>query len=116
MSEQHAAELFVDWLERRLTVAGRGDHDTILEVEPSGKFWLGRLAPEAYVANLGLGDRGERLEPCATGLRVRPLGDGPWRFRIRVSATVWLWQHRPREWRKTEAISETVEVEVQSDR
>jgi hypothetical protein len=113
MSEQRAAELFVDWLEHRLTVAGRGDEDTVLNVEPSGKFWLGRLVSESYVANLGLGDRGERLEPCATGLRVRPAGQGPWRFSVQISAVVWLWQRQSRQWQKSEAIRETIEIEVQ---
>jgi hypothetical protein len=112
MSELRAAELFVDWLEHRLIVAGRGDDDTVLDVEPSGKFWLGRLVSELYVANLGLGDRGERLEPCATGLRVRPVGEGPWAFSVHISTVVWLWQRQSRQWQKSEAVRETIEIEM----
>jgi hypothetical protein len=116
MSEQRAARLFVDWLERRLTIAGRGDDETVLKVEPSGKYWLGRLASETYVANLGLGDRGERLEPCATGLRVRPKGDGPWDFVVDVSMVVWLWDRQAREWHKSERLREAIPVQVCRDR
>jgi Helicase conserved C-terminal domain len=113
--EQRAAGLFVDWLEHRLTVAGRGDEDAVLDVEPSGRYWLGRLVSETYVANLGLGDRGERLEPCAAGIRVRPVGEGPWRFSVTVSAVVWLWQRQARQWQKSEPIRETIQIEIQPD-
>ena len=42
-----------------------------LAVAPAGKLWLGRLAPEVVVQQSRLGERGERLEPCETGLRLR---------------------------------------------
>jgi hypothetical protein len=113
MNEQYrAASRFVEWLERRLVIAGRGDEDAVLDVEPSGRFWLGRLAPETYVANAGLGERGERLEPCAVGLRVRPIGAGPWRFTVAVSVRLWLLDRQARNWQKSDVVREVIEVEV----
>ena len=50
-----AAARFVRWLDHRLTEAGRGDRVDQLEVDPGGRFWLGRLAPEEAVIALGLG-------------------------------------------------------------
>ena len=41
-----ASQRCVDWLERQLLSSGRGDDNTALDVEPSGRFWLGRLASE----------------------------------------------------------------------
>ena len=46
-----------------------------LDVDPASTFWLGRLASEDHVFASQLGDRAERLDPCAIGLRVRPSGD-----------------------------------------
>ncbi|MGE3674178.1 MAG: helicase-related protein [Polyangiaceae bacterium] len=85
-----ACSRFVDWLEREVHVAGRGDRLSYLEVEPSGVFWLGRLAPQEAVMELGLGERGERLDPCATGLILRLVGKPPWAIVVRVQAAVWL--------------------------
>src|SRR6266851_9502618 len=107
-----AAELFVEWLERQITLAGRGDKDTALDVEPSGKYWLGRLASEDFVANTGLGERGERLEPCAQGIRVRPVDKGPWTFSARVSAVCWN-VGKDKVWRKSERVDEDFSVTVE---
>jgi hypothetical protein len=84
-----AAEKFVGWLERRIVTAGRGDADSLLEVEPSGKYWLGRLAPEEDVVERGLGERGERLDPCAIGMRLQPSRPGPWTLTVSVSICAW---------------------------
>jgi hypothetical protein len=111
MSEYQAAECFVAWLEEQIVASGRGDDETTLEVEPSGKYWLGRLAPEEYVANMGLGDRGERLEPCAVGVLVRPEGDGHWDFSIRVRMVAWL-RGNDRHWRKTKCMDKTFTLTV----
>ncbi len=108
-----AAELFVEWLERQITCSGRGDDDTFLDVEPSGKYWLGRLASEDFVANSGLGERGERLEPCAQGIRLRPRDEGPWKFSIRVWAVCWI-RGKDRVWRKSERIDEKFSVTVEA--
>ena len=50
----------------------RGDLHQRLKVGPEGRFWLGRLAPEIVVQQSRLGERAERLFPCALGIRVRP--------------------------------------------
>ena len=64
--ELEAVEKAVDWLERRVARAGRGDDYSELDKRPDGVFWLGRLAPEARVERMDLGARGERL----VGLRI----------------------------------------------
>src|ERR1700687_2645490 len=97
MTLQQASEKFVGWLERRILTSGRGDELDALEVEPSGRFWLGRLAPEDAVIALGLGDRGERLDPCGTGLRIRPAGQPPWEFEVEVAMRCWL-RGQDRQW------------------
>jgi len=101
MDLYEASTKFVSWLERRIIAAGRGDGLQTLDVEPAGRFWLGRLTSESAVAATGLGARGERLEPCAMGLRVLPAGGENWVFAIDVSACAWLrgeggrWTKRP---------------------
>lgn len=102
---------FVTWLDRQVLLSGRGDELDELEVEPSGRFWLGRLAPEAAVISLGLGDRGERLDPCAVGLVLQPSGDPPWKMSIEVNCCVWV-RDAPQQWRKMETIRVPVNVEV----
>lgn len=115
MELEDACERFVDWLLRRVVVAARGDNLYEMEQAPFGKFWLGRLAPEATVLSKGWGDRGERLDPCAVGLRFRAIGDAPWSFSVTVRFRAW---HKDgKAWKKTDAIVETFAVEVKpSDR
>lgn len=81
MSLDKDRSTFVEWLGDRLTSAGTGDTDQVLDVDPSGKYWLGRLQSRLAVMNNNLGDRGERLEPCAIGFRLRPASPGPACFR-----------------------------------
>jgi hypothetical protein len=118
MNAEMAHEKFVDWLAERMTVAGRGDEDTVLMVEPSGKYWLGRLQPAEAVAENEWGDRGERLEPCAIGLKVKPASAVPWNFEAAASVRAWLWDRQGKIWRKSHravvAISITVPVKVGS--
>lgn len=113
MTELEAQEHFVRWLSSRMTAAGRGDDDAVLEVEPAGKFWLGRLQSVVAAAGSGLGDRAERLEPCAQGVKLRPADDGPWHAGITATAKVWLFDKPSKEWRKTESASVTVDVSIQ---
>jgi hypothetical protein len=118
MGDLHdACERVVNWLTDRLITSARGDHENRLDVEPSGRFWLGRLAPEAAVINAPYGDRSERMEPCAIGLRLRPVGEPPWHFSVSVMGCAW---QRRREgdrnvWRKTELAEGTVRVVVPSN-
>jgi hypothetical protein len=106
-----AAQRFVAWLDRELTLVGRGDKERVLDVEPSGKFWLGRLAPERAVMQRNLGDRGERLEPCACGVRVRTDAADCYTFNVVVSAAAWLYS-ADRRWQKSERISVAVPIKL----
>lgn len=112
MNAETAREKFVDWLARRMTLAGRGDCDDVLKVEPSGKYWLGRLQSAEAVAESDWGDRGERLEPCAFGIKVKPRGAGPWRFRVVTSFRVWLWDKSAKIWKKTGPVRVGFAIEV----
>ena len=108
-----AAARFVRWLDHRLTEAGRGDRVDQLEVDPGGRFWLGRLAPEEAVIAVGLGDRGERIDPCSVGIRLLPRDDGPWEFTVTVRCRAWVKQTGiPVPWRKTREAEVRVPVEV----
>jgi hypothetical protein len=82
-----AAERFVGWIEERAIREARGDDVQISEVDPTGRFWLGRLGPKDEVTRPD--ERGDRLEPCAIGLRLRPqLGQTT--FLVRVRCAIWL--------------------------
>ena len=65
------AEAFVAWMLEGVVADARGDRVQELAVAPAGRLWLGRLAPEIVVQQSRLGERGERLEPCEVGLRLR---------------------------------------------
>ena len=52
-------ELFVEWLERQITCAGRGDNDTSLDVEPAGKGSAGDSAPFSEISTGDAPTRGE---------------------------------------------------------
>src|SRR5262249_17465667 len=110
------AERFVDWLTGEAVASARGDRTQVLAVAPEGRFWLGRLAPEIKVQQSRLGERAERLEPCAVGMRVRPDAfDGR---RIRCQARMVAWRRVGADsddpdairWRKSERIDVGVEL------
>jgi Helicase conserved C-terminal domain len=69
--DPHTAARFVYWMLESVVAEARGDYSQTLPVGPSGRFWLGRLAPEIVVQESRLGERSERLEPCEVGIRVR---------------------------------------------
>lgn len=106
---QDAAERFVDWLQDRVLSSARGEQAQRLDVDPSGKFWLGRLAPEEAVRSSRHGDRGERLAPCALGIRFRPRSEGELQFVVTVRAVVWR-RESPGDWRKSPAVEERIPV------
>jgi hypothetical protein len=80
---------FSDWLLQQVISDGRGDHIGQLDVPPDGRFWLGRLATEESVRNNPLGARGERLDPCEVGFRVRLRSFENVRIRADVRARAW---------------------------
>lgn len=82
-----AAERFVGWLEKRVLIEARGDEEATSPVDPTGRFWLGRLGPKDFVTRPD--ERGDRLEPCAIGLRIRPADSGPWEFTVAVRFCLW---------------------------
>src|SRR3954470_6165101 len=94
------------WLVDAVVHEGRGDRHDRLRVKPAEKFWLGRLAPELGM-NAALGDRGERMEPCAIGIRLRPSGQPPWSFRVEVELCAWHKDKAAGLWRKTSRVSQT---------
>lgn len=111
-------ERFVTWLLEEAVVEARGDRLQRLTVAPEGRFWLGRLAPEARVQDSRLGERAERLEPCEVGLRLRPTAlDGR---TIQCRARMVAWRELPdspdgpdaEKWEKTDRIDVPVEVEL----
>lgn len=113
-----AAELFLDWLDHQVLVAGRGDGLDRLDVAPSATFWLGRLACEEEVQGSAMGDRAERLDPCAIGIRVRPHGPAPWTLSVRVSCRAWVQDEKAvgpdpaRRWWRSTLVDVTTPVTV----
>lgn len=105
------AEKFVHWLLRRVVQDARGDAIDSLDVAPSGRFWLGRIAPEERTARSLFGERGERMDPCAVGIRVRPDEVDGRKVGVRVRAVGWARspedQHR---WTKLAPIERTVTI------
>lgn len=91
---------FVDWLERRVVASARGDAHLEMEHAPGGRFWLGRLAPQESVIERGLGDRGERLDPCAIGIRARVPVTGERSFTVRIRAKYWNKPRQEHQWTK----------------
>lgn len=92
----------IAWFQREITADARGDRLDEIATQPSGLFWLGRLSPEVDVAKAG-DDRIERLAPCAIGLRLRPVGEGPWLFRVRATVAIWSKIDR-QKWRKSDPV------------
>jgi hypothetical protein len=109
-----ASARFVHWLDQRVLQAGRGDTIHASDVEPAGRFWLGRLATEEEVKAAPWGDRTERMQPCAIGIRLRPHGTHPWRIRVTATACAWI-RRATNDWRKTRLHRGTVEVVVHAD-
>lgn len=112
--QYQAATKFVGWIEKKVALAGSGAFDESLNVQPSGRFWLGRLASEEQVLDVGLGDRGERLEPCAIGIRVKPKSQvGPWAANVECEFV--LWRKQNNAWQKTAPFRSIFELLIQKD-
>lgn len=104
-----AAERFVDWLAGYVADDARGTANAQSTVDPRGAYWLGRLAPLVEIAASPLGDRAERLEPCAVGFRSLPK-DGPIAFT--ATATFVVWVRSAQSWIKSPPIRVEVPVEL----
>ena len=107
-----AAERFVDWLAEAIVDDATGANLNTMSFDPLGLFWLGRLAPEAEVASSPLGDRAERLEPCAMGIRLAPAAESGAVVRFDVSVSFHVWTKQDSMWTKSPqiSVSETVDV------
>jgi hypothetical protein len=111
VTAQQATTQLLAWLDQQVRNAGRGDSLNELPVEPKGRFWLGRLASEEAVIESGLGERGERLDPCAVGVRLKPSGNAPWTFVVEVGARVWM-RDANGTWRKCPGIREAITISI----
>lgn len=111
---EEASTAFVTWLHEQVMSAGRGDGLKNLDTDPGGTFWLGRLAPEVTVQNSVLGKRGERLDPCAVGMHVRPAQPGPWTFTVTVGFVTWT-RNAASDWVKNDRIEESILVTVPAE-
>ena len=89
MNEYTTALVFSDWLAQRVIDDARGTGVDRLETAPSGRHWLGKLATEEAQMRMDMGERGERLDPCAMGIRLQPVGVGPWRIDIKLTFATW---------------------------
>jgi hypothetical protein len=110
MTIDEAGEILVGWLEHRVIASARGDETSVSEVEPAGRFWLGRLATEAAVMSSALGERAERMEPCAIGLRCRtpPVAQA---IDVQIACSLWLRQ-LPQDWRKRGPIAHRFSLSI----
>lgn len=115
-AQYKAAERFVRWLEEQVVSEARGEGVTSSDVNPDGKFWLGRLGPKDFVTLPD--DRQDRLEPCAIGLRIRPRLEGPWSFHTRVTFSFWSRQKSKGggqrwDWQKSDPISLEIPISLE---
>ena len=117
MPSEHSCERMVQWLVDGVLADARGDTSRQLSVPPQDRFWLGLLAPESAVMASPLGDRAERMDPCAMGIRVLPSGSVPLNFKVAVSAVAWNRDSTAgtRQWLKTDRAHEEVTLSVTDD-
>lgn len=114
-AKYEAAERFVEWLEAEVISEARGDLESTSDVNPDGRFWLGRLGPKDFVTLPD--DRQDRLEPCAIGVRVRPREPGPWSFEVATKLSIWSRQKSEGggqrwAWTKSERIEVSIPVAI----
>lgn len=84
-----------------------------LHVDPCGLFWLGRLAPEAEIAESKLGERAERLEPCAVGMRLAPKAALGETVSMRLRCGFVIWERQSDKWSKSTKISADLRINVE---
>lgn len=108
-----ACQRLVNWLDKNVTQAARGDDIDTLDVSPSSTFWLGKLASEEEVVNSVIGVRAERLDPCAITIRLKPSSPGPWTLNARAELRAWIKSGPPAmPWQKTPRVVVDVEIRV----
>lgn len=114
-TRDEAAVSFVDWVHGRVINAGRGDDCDHLTAAPTGSFWLGRLASEDQVAASVLGERGERLDPCAIEIRLQPKSaTGPWTATVQVQVRTWS-KLAPESWHKGGPVMLKIDIAIRNE-
>ncbi|CAN0600753.1 unnamed protein product, partial [Ectocarpus sp. 12 AP-2014] len=117
ITDRHAAgERFVDWLTEVVASDATGVKRSTLDLDPCGLFWLGRLAPEGEIAESKLGERAERLEPCAVGMRLAPNADFGETVSFELRASFAVWRNDDGGWGKSVPIdcSETMAISLEA--
>lgn len=113
MNEYTTSLNFAGWLAQRVINDARGTGVDRLETAPSGRHWLGKLATEEALLRMDMGERGERLDPCAMGIRVQPAGASPWP--IEVELTFATWAGSGDDWHKQGPTRLRATIEINSD-
>lgn len=103
---------FARWLGDQVVADATGSALGESDTRPSDTFWLGRLAPEDAAWRQGMGERGQRLDPCSAGFRFRPVPDADWRWAAIVQFRVWSRREKDAPWRKSDVIVATFDVAV----
>ena len=98
----------MDWLANYVADDARGSARTTSDVDPRGAYWLGRLAPLVEIMNSPLGDRAERLEPCAIGFRCLPKARA---LSFLATASFFIWRRSGQTWRKSDRLSVPLKIE-----
>lgn len=110
--------LFVRWLSRRVLDDARGTNLEVASFAPAGRLWLGRLGSEEAVQNSRLGERAERLDPCAAGFRVRLSEVDGRQLACLVNFRLWKAEHdedasgQPAQWVKSREIGVSVGLQT----
>lgn len=107
-----ASERFVDYLAQSVIDDATGAEHWDLDVDPCGRYWLGRLAPEEEISESPLGDRAERLEPCAIGMRLLPkalFGDST---ELTITFSFSVWKKEEKKWNKSQPVSGSVNLNI----
>ena len=112
-AEYSAAERFIDWVANRVEDDASGSKIDYLNVNPKGMFWLGRLAPKEEIKNSSLGERAERLEPCAVGMRLLLAKEG--KLTVSGSAEFSIWVKMEDGWRKRGPINVAFDIEINAN-
>lgn len=114
--QQRAGEAFVRWLEARVVTDARGDDVARMTQRPGDRLWIGRLAPEAAAWKSGMGERGQRLDPCSTGFRFRPSTSTPWEWPTRAEFKIWTKKRAAKgetsDWIKSDTIVATIPIAI----
>jgi len=100
---------FVEWLEQRAIRDARGDDRSTVSTRPDKLFWLGRVASAEAAWRSSLGQRADRLDPCAIGFRFRPKD---WKWKADASFVLWLWDEDGGEWRKSDRFACSTKIEL----